>query len=34
MTEVPGVGWVVWGARKRSEYTYATCLAAAFETVR
>jgi hypothetical protein len=34
MTEVPGIGWVAWGARKRSEYTYATCLAAAFETVR
>ena len=34
MTEVPGIGWVAWGARKRSEYTYAACLAAAFETVR
>jgi hypothetical protein len=34
MTEVPGIGWVAWGARKRSEYTYATCLAAAFETAR
>lgn len=34
MMEVPGIGWVAWGARKRSEYTYATCLAAAFETVR
>jgi hypothetical protein len=34
MTEVPGVGWVAWGAAKRSEYSYATCLAAAFETVK
>jgi hypothetical protein len=34
MMEVPGAGWVAWGARTRSEYTYATCLAAAFETVR
>jgi hypothetical protein len=34
MTEVPGVGWVAWGARRRSEYTYAACLAAAFEAAR
>jgi hypothetical protein len=34
MTEVPGTGWMAWGARKRSEYTYAACLAAAFEAVR